>query len=104
MISLECSRRARMIATVAQPLRPDRRTSAPARLREVIRQFTPNWFTVTMGTGILALALNQVPWAIPGLPVIAEALWFLNIGLFLLFSVLYAARWIMFFDQAGALL
>jgi C4-dicarboxylate transporter/malic acid transport protein len=89
-----------MIATVAPPLRPDRRTPGLARLREVIRQFTPNWFTVTMGTGILALALNQVPRAIPGLHDIAEALWFLNIGLFLLFSVFYAAQWIMFFDQA----
>ena len=29
--------------------------------REVIRRFTPNWFTATMGTGILALALNQSP-------------------------------------------
>lgn len=89
-----------MITTVAQPLRLDRRAPGTAPQREVIRQFTPNWFTVTMGTGILALALNQVPLAIPGLHVIAEALWFLNIGLFLLFSVLYAVRWIMFFDQA----
>ena len=70
------------------------------RLRETVRQFTPNWFTATMGTGILALALNQVPFAVPGLHTVAEALWWLNIGLFLLFTGLYAARWIMFFDQA----
>ena len=30
-------------------------------LHDIVRQFTPNWFTVTMGTGILALALNQAP-------------------------------------------
>jgi hypothetical protein len=35
--------------------------------REVVRQFTPNWFTATIGTGILALALNQFPLAVPGL-------------------------------------
>ena len=29
--------------------------------REVIRQFTPNWFAATMGTGVLALALAQLP-------------------------------------------
>nr|GEU29189.1 hypothetical protein [Tanacetum cinerariifolium] len=28
---------------------------------EVIRQFTPNWFAATMGTGILSLALAQLP-------------------------------------------
>lgn len=68
--------------------------------REVIRQFTPNWFTATMGTGILALALNQFPYAVPGLKIIAQAVWFLNIGLFILCTLLYAARWIFYFDGA----
>ncbi|WP_426141443.1 TDT family transporter [Pseudomonas sp. DWP3-1-2] len=65
--------------------------------REVIRQFTPNWFAATMGTGILSLAL---PAAYPALYGLGEALWLLNIGLFVLFSVLYAARWWLFFDEA----
>jgi hypothetical protein len=43
------------------PAVPPRPVPLAASLREIIRQFTPNWFTVTMGTGILALALNQVP-------------------------------------------
>ncbi len=73
---------------------------SPASLRETVRQFTPNWFTVTMGTGILALALNQFPVAIPGLHSIAEALWVLNIALFSLFSALYTARWLLFPQQA----
>ena len=68
--------------------------------REVIRQFTPNWFAATMGTGVLALALVQLPVANPVLHAIAEALWLFNIFLFLLFTVLYAARWAMFFDEA----
>jgi C4-dicarboxylate transporter/malic acid transport protein len=65
--------------------------------QEVIRQFTPNWFAVTMGTGILAIALSQFPGPLAQL---GYWLWLLNIGLFTLFSVLYAARWVMFFDQA----
>ena len=69
-------------------------------MREIIRQFTPNWFTVTMGTGVLALALNQFPLSIPGLHFIAEALWWLNIGLFIIFAVLYGARWILFPHEA----
>jgi len=68
--------------------------------REIIRQFTPNWFTVTMGTGILALALNQFPIAIPGLHQVAEGLWWLNMTLFALFTGLYGARWAMFPQQA----
>lgn len=67
---------------------------------EVIRQFTPNWFAATMGTGVLALALAQLPVAIPGLHAVAEGLWLFNILLFTLFTVAYAARWILFFDEA----
>jgi C4-dicarboxylate transporter/malic acid transport protein len=81
---------------------PSYRNPSPlaANLREVVRQFTPNWFAVTMGTGILALALNQLPLAIPYLHQLAGALWLLNIGLFLLFSLLYATRWVLFFHEA----
>jgi tellurite resistance protein TehA-like permease len=31
---------------------------------------------------------------------LAEGLWLFTIGLFLLFSALYAARWVLFFDEA----
>ena len=68
--------------------------------REVIRQFTPNWFAATMGTGVLALALAQLPLAIPGLRAVAEGLWLFNIVLFTLFTAAYAARWMLFFDEA----
>jgi len=68
--------------------------------REVIRQFTPNWFAATMGTGVLALALAQLPGTNAGLHAIAEALWLFNIVLFVLFTALYAARWALFFDEA----
>jgi len=87
----------RITAQAARPL------SLPPRaggIREIVRQFTPNWFIATMGTGILALALNQAPVAIPGLHAVAEALWLLNIGLFVLFTGLYGARWIIFPEQA----
>ena len=67
---------------------------------EVIRQFTPNWFTATMGTGILALALNQFSAEIPALHVVGRVLWLFNIGLFLMCCALYTARWIFFFDGA----
>ncbi len=78
-----------------------RRLPGLASLREVVRQFTPNWFTVTMGTGILALALNQAPLHLSFMHGVGEVLWLLNIALFTVFSVLYAARWVIFFEGAS---
>jgi tellurite resistance protein TehA-like permease len=69
-------------------------------LREIICQFTPNWFTATMGTGILALAINQFPVAVPGLHALGLVLWLINIVLFVTFSALYAARWFLFYEGA----
>lgn len=68
--------------------------------REAIRQFTPNWFAATMGTGVLALALAQLPLNVPGMPLLAEGLWLFTIFLFVLFSAIYTARWVLFFDEA----
>ena len=82
---------------IAFGLKPLSRLDSP---REAIRQFTPNWFAATMGTGILAIALAQFPAHVPGLKAVAEGLWVLNIGLFALFSLAYAARWIFFFEGA----
>ncbi|MCD5996188.1 TDT family transporter [Pseudomonas sp. CDFA 602] len=68
--------------------------------KEAIRQFTPNWFAATMGTGILALALGQLPGDIAVLKQLGHALWLFNCALFTVFSAMYAARWIMFFNEA----
>ena len=80
-------------------LTPNSSASAPPvwHLSEIVRQFTPNWFTETMGTGALALALNQLPLPIPGAHELAGGLWLLDIVLFVLFTILYAARWVFFF-------
>jgi C4-dicarboxylate transporter/malic acid transport protein len=53
-----------------------------------------------MGTGVLPLALNQLAGALPMVKEIAVCLWLGNIGLFVLFSLLYTARWLFFFDGA----
>ncbi|WP_353214451.1 TDT family transporter [Salinisphaera hydrothermalis] len=70
------------------------------RPREVVRQFTPNWFTATMGTGILALALGLLPGHLPVIARLAESLWWFNMVLFALCSILYGARWVFYFDEA----
>lgn len=85
------------ITRLADHLNPLSQLESP---REMIRQFTPNWFASTMGTGILALALPQVPGAGQTMRTIGEGLWLFNIGLFSLFTLLYTARWIMFWQEA----
>ncbi|QQZ40578.1 TDT family transporter [Pseudomonas sp. SK3(2021)] len=86
--------------TCPNTLRTGRPLSQLQHPREAIRQFTPNWFAATMGTGVLALALAQLPLRIPGLHLLAEGLWLFTIVLFVVFSAVYAARWVMFFDEA----
>jgi C4-dicarboxylate transporter/malic acid transport protein len=89
--------------TTPKPAAP--RANCPAAgLPRAICQFTPNWFTVTMGTGGLALVLNQLPVPQPELHQVlheaGRALWLVNIGLFTLFTLMYAARWAFFLSGA----
>ncbi|MGE8043435.1 TDT family transporter [Pseudomonas monteilii] len=67
---------------------------------EVVRQFTPQWFSVVMGTGILALLLGQLPDAGASLSYLGTGLWQFSAVLFVLFTGLYLARWVLFFDEA----
>ncbi|ERI51918.1 hypothetical protein N878_20880, partial [Pseudomonas sp. EGD-AK9] len=61
-----------------------------------IRHFTPNWFAMTMGTGVLALVLAHLPWQLPGLYALAEGLWLFGVALFALFSLLFVLRLALF--------
>src|SRR5579864_579719 len=60
-------------------------------LNQIVRDFAPNWFTITMGTGAVPLALNQFPFAICSIRDFAGGLWLLNILVFMIFIVIYAA-------------
>jgi len=58
-------------------------SAAPAGLMsEKIRQFTPNWFAVTMGNGIVALVLATLPFRFPGQQGMAAALWLADVVLY----------------------
>jgi C4-dicarboxylate transporter/malic acid transport protein len=73
-------------------------------LAEVVRHFTPNWFTMTMGTGILLLMIHAFPFAFPGQALLAHGLWWLDIGLYVLFSLLFSARLLLESDSVRHLL
>ncbi len=60
--------------------------------KDVIRHFTPNWFTATMGTGVVSMILIQLPFAKSFLFMLATLLWQFNIVLFsVFFSSLFIA-------------
>ncbi len=68
--------------------------------RDVIRQFTPNWFTMTMGTGVVALILPEFPFAHELLWALGTGLWQFNTLLFCTFSLLYILRWLIYPHEA----
>lgn len=63
---------------------------------DVIRQFTPNWFTVCMGTGILSIVLAEFSLVHPIFWQLGAGLWVFNGLLFILFSSLYGLRWLLY--------
>ncbi len=85
------------VAEVVNGLKPLSRLDRPL---EMVRQFTPNWFAATMGTGVLALVLPQIGVVGPALRPPGEGLWWFDVGLFIVFSGLYAARWALFGHEA----
>ena len=45
----------------------------------IIRQFTPNWFTVSMGTGVVALIISEFPMLKALTWQLGTGLWYFNI-------------------------
>ena len=68
--------------------------------QNLIRQFTPNWFTVSMGTGVVALIVSEFPMLKALTWQLGTGLWYFNILLFVLFSVLYRLRWAFYPQEA----
>ena len=70
------------------------------RPQELIRQFTPNWFTMVMGTGVVSLILPELAAGTTWVWLAAQTLWQFNVLLLSLFSVLYLLRWVFYVDEA----
>ncbi|QCP53685.1 C4-dicarboxylate ABC transporter [Trinickia violacea] len=73
-------------------------------LTDRIRQFTPNWFAVTMGNGIVFLMLNALPVHFSGQRTFAEALWCVDIVLYAVFAAMFAARCVFYPETIRPLL
>ena len=58
--------------------------------------FTPSWFSVNMGTGVLSTLIHQAPHQFKGMKDIGTALYLLNCFLFVLFLGISCARYTMY--------
>ena len=58
--------------------------------------FTPSWFSVNMGTGIMSILLHTAPHKFYGMDGIAAALYLINCGLFAMFVGISVARYTLF--------
>jgi C4-dicarboxylate transporter/malic acid transport protein len=65
---------------------------------EIIRHFTPSWFSVNMGTGIISILLYNFPFQFTGLHTIAFVIFLINVVIFCLFFVMTVARYVFFPD------
>jgi C4-dicarboxylate transporter/malic acid transport protein len=71
---------------------------------EKVRQFTPNWFAVTMGTGVVYLVLNALPGASAVKLALAEWLWRADICMYAFFLAMFIGRVVLFRETIKPLL
>jgi len=67
-----------------------------------IKNFAPSWFSVVMGTGILAITSTFYAQYIPVLKSIAVVLFYVNIAAFIVIFVFWMLRWVLFPKNALA--
>ncbi|CAK7267639.1 Plasma membrane sulfite pump involved in sulfite metabolism [Sporothrix epigloea] len=64
--------------------------------RKIVRNFTPSWFAVIMGTGIVSILLHNLPYNAYGVWCVSVIVFCLNVVLFVCFSVITLARYILY--------
>lgn len=85
-------------------MKPRATRRAPHGILEKVRQFTPNWFAVTMGTGVVYLVLNALPGTSGAKLALAEWLWRIDIALYALFFLMFAGRFVLFAETIKPML
>ncbi|TQW10050.1 C4-dicarboxylate transporter/malic acid transport protein [Cordyceps javanica] len=64
--------------------------------RRIVRNFTPSWFAVNMGTGIVSILLHNLPYNAPWLQYISYVIFALNVALFITFLAISIARYTLY--------
>lgn len=64
--------------------------------RRIVLNFTPSWFSITMGTGIVSILLHNLPYNARFVYWISVIIFSLNVLLFCLFTVISVLRYTLF--------
>ncbi|KAL0259313.1 Plasma membrane sulfite pump involved in sulfite metabolism [Diplodia seriata] len=64
--------------------------------RKIVRNFTPSWFSVNMGTGIVSILLHNLPYNGAWLYWISVALFAVNVLLFVVFLAISTLRYVLY--------
>ncbi|KAJ2906317.1 hypothetical protein MKZ38_002033 [Zalerion maritima] len=78
----------------------DEKEAQPAKeavgWRRIVRNFTPSWFAVNMGTGIVSILLHGLPYNAYWIRIISIGFFLLNVLLFMTFSLITILRYILY--------
>ena len=69
-----------------------------------VLNFTPSWFSVVMGTGIISILLHTAPHKFPGMAIIGTVFYVANICLIVVFTTVTVARYAVFPWAVGRML
>ena len=64
--------------------------------RRIVRNFTPSWFSVIMGTGIVSGLLHNLPYHARWLDYLSYVVFALNVGMFVLFALISLLRYTLY--------
>lgn len=64
--------------------------------RKIVRNFTPSWFSVSMGTGVVSILLHNLPYNAHWVWYISVVVFCLNIFLFITFSLITITRYVLY--------
>lgn len=84
------------LASQASMEEQEERQLPESALMRAIFNFTPSWFSIIMGTGILSILLHSSQHRFPGEAIIGTVLYFINILMFFVFTVISLARCVLF--------
>ncbi|KAK4081862.1 hypothetical protein Purlil1_11549 [Purpureocillium lilacinum] len=64
--------------------------------RRIVRNFTPSWFAVNMGTGIVSVLLHNLPWNAQWLQYVSYVFFAANVVLFVVFFAISVLRYALY--------
>ncbi|WFD34529.1 hypothetical protein MCUN1_001370 [Malassezia cuniculi] len=62
--------------------------------QKIVLNFPPSWYTTTMGTGITAMMLHELPYQFKGLDIICHIIFVLNLVIFTLVTCVTVLRYV----------